>query len=292
MGFGRRIKHLYHRVDYSTGKKLFGNATGVKNNLTGSLKKAQGGSSIEIGEGDPRINELRAKQHIILNNQYDEKLIEIIRSKYNELIENDEKSYVTGTFEGKCYSRHITRAHEQIKELAGLLTDEIKEIVKGYYQGKFNVRYLGVWRNYHVPKEIQAKTELFSNNWHCDNRSTEYLKLFITLEDITEDDGPFHIMSQQRTKELMKLGYGTRVDYNLADEVINDPNHVTKITGKAGIAYLANPQLCLHRAGNPSKSHKRDVILFVFGPSSELLSDNWLENYKQDENYYKASNEK
>jgi len=52
LGFGRRIKHLYHRADYSTGKKLFGNAIGVKNNLTGSLKKARGGSGIEIGEGE------------------------------------------------------------------------------------------------------------------------------------------------------------------------------------------------------------------------------------------------
>ena len=54
---GKRIKHLYHRVDYSAGKKLFGNTIGVQNNLKGSLKNAQGGSNIEHVD-DPRINDL------------------------------------------------------------------------------------------------------------------------------------------------------------------------------------------------------------------------------------------
>ena len=45
MGLGRRIKHVYHRVDYSAGKKIFGNTVGVKNNLSGSLKIVQKDSS-------------------------------------------------------------------------------------------------------------------------------------------------------------------------------------------------------------------------------------------------------
>jgi hypothetical protein len=292
MGLSRRIKHVYHRVDYSAGKKIFGNTVGIKNNLSGSLKIVQKDTSNLNGENLSEISELIKKQVLVLKNPYDSKLIDSIRKKYNNLINNDKTSYETGIFEGKAYSRHVNKIQEHIEELPQLITDDIVDIVEGYYQGNFNVRYIGAWRNIHVPKDIEEKTELFSNNWHCDNRSTEYLKLFVTLEDITDDDGPFHIMTQDRTKQLMKKGFGSRVDYNLSDEVINDPKFITKVTGKKGLAYFGNPQLCLHKAGTPAEGRKRDIIAFVFGPSSKKLDKNWFNNYEQDENYFKASNEK
>lgn len=291
MKLGKRIKHLYHRADYAAGKKIFGNTIGVSNNFKGSLKNAQGGSIIEDAD-DARINELRTKQYLVLSDHYDKKLIDTIRIKYNELVENDETSYTSSVVDGTYYSSHISKPHKKIEGLSELITDDIKDIVKGYYQGNFQIKHIAAWRNKYVPKEIEAKSELFSNHWHCDNRSTEFLKLFVPLIDLTDDDGPFHIMSQQRTKLVMKMGYGTRDDYNLDDKVINDPNEIKKITGKAGMAYFGNPQLCLHRAGIPTYGHWRDMIDFVFAPSSSPLSDNWFENFQPDDSYYKASNEK
>ena len=139
MKLGKRVKHLYHRVDYEAGKKLFGNTIGVKNNFKGSLKNAQGGSSIE-DVTDPRINELRIKQYLVLNDHYDQKLIESIRTKYNERIENEETSYRSSLVDGESYSSHISKPHKQIEELSELITDEIKGIVGGYYQGNFEIR--------------------------------------------------------------------------------------------------------------------------------------------------------
>ena len=288
---GKRIKHLYDRVDYSAGKKLFGNTIGVQNNLKGSLKNAQGGSNIEH-VNDPRINDLRTNQYLVLNNHYDQKLLDTIKTKYDSLMENEETSYPDNIFEGKSYSRHITKVYQQIGEISELITDEIKNILRGYYQGNFQVKYIEAWKNKYVPEEIQSKSELLSSHWHCDNRSTEYLKLFVPLIDLTEDDGPFHIMSQNRTKQLMKMGYGTRDDYNLDDKVMNDPNEVIKITGNLGMAYFGNPQLCLHRAGIPTNGHWRDIIDFVFAPSSEPLPDNWLETFQPDERVRYADKKK
>lgn len=164
--------------------------------------------------------------------------------------------------------------------------------MEGYYQSYFDIKYIEGWRNKHVPKSVENKSELFSNHWHCDNRSTEYLKLFIPLNNLTTDDGPFHIMSLQRTKQLMKSGFGSRDEYNLEDSLINDPNHVKKITGEVGMAYFGNPQMCLHRAGVPSEGHWRDMINFVFAPSKTPLNEDWFEKFTQDEKYYKPSNNK
>jgi hypothetical protein len=288
---GKRVKHLYHRVDYAAGKKIFGNTIGITNNFKGSLKNAQGGSEVE-GVNDPRINELRTNQYLVLNNHYDKKLLDTIKVKYDSLIENEETSYRSNMFESKSYSSHISKVYKQIGEVSELITDEIKNILQGYYQGNFEVRYIEAWKNKYVPKEIQSKSELLSSHWHCDNRSPEFLKLFVPLIDLTEDDGPFHIVSQKRTKQLMKMGYGTRDNYNLDDKVINDPNEVIKITGEVGMAYFGNPQLCLHKAGVPTNGHWRDMIDFVFAPASEPLPDNWFETFEPDDNYYKPSDEK
>ena len=135
MKLGKRIKHLYDRVDYSAGKKLFGNTIGVQNNLKGSLKNAQGGSNIEH-VNDPRINDLRTNQYLVLNNHYDQKLLDTIKTKYDSLMENEETSYPDNIFEGKSYSRHITKVYQQIGEISELITDEIKNILRGYYQGR------------------------------------------------------------------------------------------------------------------------------------------------------------
>ncbi len=116
MKLGKRVKHLYHRVDYEAGKKLFGNTIGVKNNFKGSLKNAQGGSSIE-DVTDPRINELRIKQYLVLNDHYDQKLIESIRTKYNERIENEETYYRSSLVDGESYYSNISKPHKQIEEL-------------------------------------------------------------------------------------------------------------------------------------------------------------------------------
>ena len=163
------------------------------------------------------------------------------------------------------------------------------KIIEGYYGGHFKVTRIAMFRNLHTPKEIESTKETFSNYWHCDARDLKYLKLFVLLKDVTDDDGPFHIISQQRTKQLMKMGFGTREDYNVSEQELEDPEHTLKVVGKTGMAYFANAQLCLHKAGMPSENHHRDVIQFVFEPSDEPLGENWIERFKQDTKYGKET---
>ena len=280
MNVSKKMKHVYDRVDYSMGKKLFGNTAGVRNNLTGKsiIKESR-------ETNDPRVNQLIKKQYVFLEKQFDVTLIESVISKYNDLIENDKTSYVTGEYEGKVFSRHILEPEKIIPELNDLITDDIRKMIQLYYNGSFQVADLSLWRNYHVPNDLINKKELFSNYWHCDNRSPKYLKLFVPLHDIKERHGPFHAMSRQRTKEMMKRGFGSRIDYNLPDNVINDPNHVIKAISKKGDAYFTNPQFCLHQAGNPDSGCIRDILVFVFSPSSIPLPNNWIDEYSPDKEY-------
>lgn len=285
MGFSNKIKRIYHRVDYSASKKIFGNTAGARNNLSGTMSGVKSSQKID----NELVSELKRKQHLLLEQPYDNVLIKKIISKYSDMIEKEDFTYGTGEYEGKAYSIHIQKPHKNIPEVGHLIEGDIVKIIEGYYGGPFKISRIDLWRNLHTPKEIESTKETFSNYWHCDARDLKYLKLFVLLSDVTENDGPFHIISQQRTKQIMKMGFGTREDYNVGEQELEDPEHTLKALGKTGMAYFANTQLCLHKAGMPSKNHQRDVVQFVIEPSNESIKENWIEGFSQDTKYAKES---
>jgi len=168
-------------------------------------------------------------------------------------------------------------AYKNFQEIGKLLTDEIKELIQARYQSNFQVTHVMCWRNYHAPAQMLGGKEIFSNMWHCDHSNTAVEKLFVNLSDVGDDDGPFHIMPIDRTKEIIKMGYGHRRKYNLDTEILEDPKYVAKATGPAGSTLLCNTELCFHRADIPAKGHYRDLIQFKFIPSKEPLYDDWLD---------------
>ena len=285
MRLPKKIKRVYHRIDDSASKKIFGNTAGAKNNITGTISGMKPGNKVE----NDLAEELKKKQNLVLEKPYEDSLIKKILSKYSGMIEKEEFTYGTGEYNGKAYSIHIANPHRNIPEVGHLIEGDIVKIIEGYYGGSFKVTRIDLWRNLHTPKEIESTKETFSNYWHCDARDVKYLKLFVLLSDVTENDGPFHIIFQDRTKQLMKMGFGTREDYNISQNELEDPKYTEKIEGKIGTAYFANTQLCLHKAGMPSKNHSRDVVQFVIEPHDKPLEKNWIENFSPDTKYGKES---
>ena len=120
--------------------------------------------------------------------------------------------------------------------------------------------------------------ELFGKRWHCDGSTTDQLKFFVYLTDVTEEDGPLHIQTIERTKELMKRGFYRVEDYRLRDDDVEDPKYVQKFTGPKGTAFFCNTNFHLHKAGNPHPGHYRDVVSFHIEASSKPLQEDWLEH--------------
>jgi len=260
---------------------LFGNTAGLMNNINGYLNVSKAKPDQKI-TNNKSTHKLKTKQYLIVGYPYQESTIRNVITKYNQLIEDDEFSYPTAEYEDKIYSRHINQPQKYIPEIGKLLPDNIANIIKGYYNASFEVKFVFMWRNYHIPNDLVKQKEFFSNYWHCDQRNTDLLKLFIPLCEITDDTGPSYVMSQQRTNEIIKSGFGSRTEYGITTDELEDPKHIVKVKGKPGLAYFANPQLCLHRASNPTKGNFRDMLCFVFAPSSKPFDQNWLSNYIQD----------
>ena len=277
----KKIKHIYHRIDYSTGKSLFGNTSGFKNNFSGQLQKA--GKTYKTEEA----NSLRNNGFLQLGKIYDDEYLNKIKKKYDNMIENDEYSYSRISYEGNVYNRQLLNDPCPIPEFSKLLTDQIKNIMSDYFGGHFQIKRIQGSRNYHIPSDILTKREFYSDHWHCDNRDTDsYWKIFILLSDVTDDDGPLHLVTRSRTKELMKMGFHTRDDYDLSDDVLYDPKYLVKHTGPIGTVVIGNPTLCLHRAGIPSLGHTRDMIYLMLGRSDEPIRNDWIDHQDFNDHQY------
>lgn len=268
------------QVNKSLGKKVFKNTNGMINNVAGRAKIQKARLSSDYSSvGSSAAQQLRRDGVYELDNPYEESLVESLQDQYADYIEDEDASYVRAEYDGDVYSRSIKRIHERIPELGDLLTDDIREYVQDYYGSYFRVRHLIGWRNYHVPDEVVRESEVYSDSWHCDSRTTDTLKLFVLLSDVTEDHGPFQILPRDYTVELVEEGY-QRNREAMPDEFV-DEERVMKATGPAGTAMLCNTTTCFHRAGHVGEGNIRDIIQFQFEPADEPLPedrDAWLDD--------------
>jgi len=272
------VKVARSRFNFSMGKLLFKNTAGLEANLEGrKSRKMMEKYHKKNSAKNPKIIEFRKNGYVNLGIPFDKDVLQKVLEKYNSMIEDDGYSYVRSEYKGKVYSRMINRAHKQIPELKNMITKELLEMFEDYFGGNFQITYTAMWRNYHVPPEIQAEKEIFSSKWHCDGANTEEITLFINLSDTNEDNGPLHLQSIERTKELVRLGFKTRQETGLPLDVLDDPKYVMKHTGPTGFTVLANSSICMHRASIPEFGHERDILQFKIDPSIEPLKENWPE---------------
>jgi len=269
-------------IDQITGRKLFKNDAGLKHNILGKISQLKTKKTIDVKTENTKISELDEKGYASLGIPFKTSDVENIISKYKQMIEDDEHSVIRTEYKNKVYSRMISQVYKKIPQIANLLTDEIKDGLKQHYKGNFQVHHVLAWRNYHVPPEIIEEKKLFASNWHCDGRDTSRVTLFINLSDVTEEHGPLHVQSKQRTKELIKMGFRGRHNYNLPEKVMEDPNYVVKNIGPPGTSVLCNPQLCFHRAGIPGPNKIRDIMEIRFKPSNRPLDKDWIDKIDEE----------
>ncbi len=267
-------------LDIMASRLIFKNTAGFKNNLEGKniekqLKKLQENSS---AMSHPSAEQLKEKGYANLQYPFEKDLLSQIVNKYSKIIDDERFSFVRSkTKNGLVTSRMINRAFMIFPEVKGLITEDIMRLIENYYQSHFQIIHVMMWRIYHVPQKENLEKEQYGSYWHCDGANTTITTMFTNISEVTEDDGPLHFQSVQRTQELIKKGYKTRHDYNLPIEIIEDPKHVLKHVGSIGSTVWVNTQYCLHRAGIPKPNHARDMLQLRIIPSREPLYEDWLD---------------
>lgn len=267
---------LFNKIDTRLSKTFYGNKTGFMRNIRGR-SKIHSHLDESVKETDPQLYYAVNRGFTKFDNSYDQTLIKEIQKKFQSLIEDEANSKSIAEYENKTYLRMINEPYKIFPELSKLITNDVLSFLKKYYKSNFTISHVQCHRNYFVPENIRKEHEMFSNFWHFDLDPISQIKYFIYISDVTESDGPFHVQSIARTKELIDMGFGNRNDYNLPSKVVEDPEQVTKVTGPAGTSFFGRPASCIHRAGDPEENHHRDAITFTINASDEPIQKNWIE---------------
>lgn len=159
-----------------------------------------------------------------------------------------------------------------------ILTDELLEVVQQYYQSFLNLL------NIHIYRTITPSNEMLKNaygqtvNFHTDGSTSESIKIFVLLSNVSDKDGPMNLINLKNTKSILK---NTRI--NLMDSARNDyieqNYHDVKFTGKKGSVLIVRTNDCLHRATVPQEGRARDILTFYVTTSglnrgkSEMLNN-------------------
>ena len=272
------------------GKVLYNNERGYE-----AVKNARSTLEIlkikdpDIGRSDiqnSKILEFCEKGYTLLDNTHSPEILTIIAKQIQKMMEDDRFSIIRTQDDNQIYSRMLNRCTKLIPEIKELVNDDIIEIMREYYGDKFKIKDISVWRNYHIPEKILHNKEIYSSYWHNDDQADWYgnndedlkpTKIFISIMNITEKNGPLHIQSKERSKDLLEMGFQSRYEYKLSKDVVEDPSHITKHIGHPGTTIWANTRRCLHRAGNPDENKIRDTIQINFIKSDTPFDDNWIE---------------
>lgn len=166
-------------------------------------------------------------------------------------------------YKGSLAIRSLTYAGREMPELVKLVTPAMIDAVREYYGSNFQLLNIDARRTWHIPPMPNSE-EVYSNNWHTDGRRVDMLKVFVAASDVTEADGPTHVLTREWTHEIIKRGFRNRRDYGLPIEMIENQQHMARLVGPPGTALLANTNLCFHRAGVVGEGRERDILEFRF----------------------------
>ena len=286
MNLNKNIKHNWARVrniltdPLNSGPALylsrhcFGNLAGMEQNIKGRLDigKARFFSDINyLPEYEECIRDLTVDGITFIPELYNQELIKKISTRFDLLAEDVTVTRNPPPDQMWNYRRDIDPADQVMPELFELVDEKVSNILTGYYKSPFGVNWCKIWRNMNVPSKTTEKKEYFSSHWHNDSTKYSKMTLFVLISNVSEDDGPMHVLNKSRTQFLIRRGFGHRDDYKLPSEVLEDPLHVNKFTGPPGTAIICSTAMCFHRASIPAVGHNRDMVRIDFLPSRKTV---------------------
>ena len=259
---------FFSKIDFIFSRFVFGNAAGTKQNIYGILELWNSRRKFTGGRVNNKSNVLakniddlgfsKAKWH------YDNSIISNLRNNlYNSIKKGD--TFKSFDSQGNLANQRMKDAVGEKKLVRKLVNEHLKSDLFAYFQSHFKVFYPICWRQYPI-SNTDIKRNVYSNLWHCDSGKTSIITAFILLADVTENNGPTNIISKQDTKKALSMGYINRDNYGKSKNFFKNEADIFKCTGKAGSIFYLNTRECLHKAGEISKGHYRDVMMLTFYP--------------------------
>lgn len=176
------------------------------------------------------------------------------------------------------YLFHYKVTPEIYEIIKKILNNDLKEklnLIEKYYNNKLFLTFLTISRNY-PSKKIE---ESYSNFFHTDGYAYNMFKIFINLHDVNEENGPLTLVKKEYATDFLKrFKYKNRYTYQKTEKENSDIFY--KNIGKSGEMFLCSTTELIHRAGDPTSEHHRDMVFLNFVASPTHQKDLSLLQYE------------
>ena len=277
------IRELYYRnpLNVYLGKKIYKNDSGVMANIIGNyvLHRDRARSNIELQldeEGREQGARLKNNGWVNLGKIYSNEQVLPIKQKLDKITSEESVPDGYRLEKSSQYGNH--EFYNEFPEVKLLIDKKIISFITSFYQSHFQIINAHIYRTFSVPesKIEEAGFEAYGSTefWHNDGTTVESIKLFVLLDDVDEETGPLHIISLKDSNDIIAGGFRKNVE-GKSNGIIEKIKNVTRFTGKAGTALLANPNTCLHRGDIPHNGRHRDMLVFYISCNSKPLKPDW-----------------
>lgn len=213
----------------------------------------------------------------------DSDVVDIISDQWNLYCENQEMPSDFRLQLSSEQSLDVIKSKFPIINKA--LTEEIMDIVQQYYKSYINLLNIHLYRIITPSETMKEAAYGNTGNWHTDGSSSESLKIFILLSDVTDAHGPMNLISAKNTRNVVK-NHNFKFSARDSNLFIENNYQSVQFTGKKGKVMIARTNDCLHRASIPENGRTRDILTFYVTSSGIEREQNDMFNHCIYEQFY------
>ena len=252
------------------------------------------------------LKQLENDGYVIIKNFFEKEFVENIKLEF-------EKNYKEN-FENFFYIKHPNRKNindkininnisentnyvslrdplEYIPLIVKFLNERLYNLIQSYFKCKIGLTSINLRKSF-----VNNLQDAETNIYHKDENSFNLLKVFIYLNDVDKNAGPFMFVKKTHKKTNLE----SFKNYRINDKVINSKfssDDIISLTGKIGDVIIANTR-GFHK-GKKVINKERNMLTFTFGihdeyfrKSSKIKINSFILKYNTnyDERFFRFAN--
>jgi hypothetical protein len=216
--------------------------------------------------------------YVKINNFFDPEFINLVKLNFDECYKNNfdnfffNKNISSKNFQDKIDVNNVSQITNYVSlknpilslpQITLFLNKRLYNLIQSYFKSQIGLTSINLRKSF-----VNNLNDADTNFYHKDENSWNLLKVFIYLNDVGNNSGPFVYVK----KTHKDLSLNILKNYRISDDVINNnfsQDKIVNLTGKVGDIIIANTR-GLHK-GKKVISDERNMLTFTFGIHDEYF---------------------
>ncbi len=216
--------------------------------------------------------------YVKINNFFDHEFINLVKLNFDECYKNNfdnfffNKNVSSKNFQDKIDVNNVSQITNYVSlknpilslpQITLFLNKRLYNLIQSYFKSQIGLTSINLRKSF-----VNNLNDADTNFYHKDENSWNLLKVFIYLNDVGNNSGPFVYVK----KTHKDLSLNILKNYRISDDVINNnfsQDKIVNLTGKVGDIIIANTR-GLHK-GKKVISEERNMLTFTFGIHDEYF---------------------